>query len=113
MRIKSATSPPITKARRPVVKYMIPINLWSVVVSHMVIGRKKPSSYVFVRGGATVVNVACSLDRASSQEGGRECCEPGVDPVQCRAGFLARNERGEANRTSMSPDGRMGARIPH
>jgi hypothetical protein len=42
--------------------YMIPINLWSVVVSHMVIGRKKPSSYVFVRGGATVVNVACSLN---------------------------------------------------
>jgi hypothetical protein len=57
--------------------YMIPINLWSVVVSHMVIGRKKPSSYVFVRGGATVVNVACSLDRTSSQEGGREVAEDG------------------------------------
>jgi hypothetical protein len=35
-----------------VTMYMIPINLWSVVVSHSVIGFQKESSYAFGFGSA-------------------------------------------------------------
>jgi hypothetical protein len=34
--------------------YMIPISLWSVVVSHRLIGLKKVSSYAFGRGRTVV-----------------------------------------------------------
>jgi hypothetical protein len=40
----SAKMPPITKLSSPVTMYMIPISLWSVVVSHRVIGFQKVSS---------------------------------------------------------------------
>jgi hypothetical protein len=39
-----AKMPASTKLRRPVTMYMIPINLWSVVVSHSVIGFQNESS---------------------------------------------------------------------
>src|SRR5215472_2709887 len=54
MRTISAKIPPIRNDRKPVVMYMIPISLWSVVVSHRLMGLKKESSYDFGRGGASV-----------------------------------------------------------
>jgi len=44
MRMIRAKTPPITKASMPVVMYMIPISLWSVVVNQRLIGLKKVSS---------------------------------------------------------------------
>ena len=44
MRIRSAKSPATTKDRIPVVMYMIPISLWSVLVNHMLMGFQNVSS---------------------------------------------------------------------
>ena len=46
----SAKIPPTTKLRIPVTMYMIPISLWSVVVSQRLIGLKKVSSYCLRTG---------------------------------------------------------------
>ncbi len=43
-RMPSAMTPPITKLAIPVNMYMIPISLWSVVVSQIVIGLKNVRS---------------------------------------------------------------------
>src|SRR5689334_25188060 len=59
-RMIRAKMPPITKLRMPVTMYMIPISLWSVVVSQRLIGLKNVSSYAFGRG-RTVVAIAIPI----------------------------------------------------
>src|SRR5215470_6218099 len=57
-RMTSAKTPPMTNERIPVVMYMMPISLWSVVVSQRLIGFQNVSSYVLGRGGASVAIAA-------------------------------------------------------